>query len=167
MGLCCLAEPRLGSLAAGWGAVTVCVVTGLETDFHGEEAALRGALRILGTATGGLLATLCGRSWPCAIVWAAGLAFLKRRLQPSHGYFCIVAALTYAVVGLSPDVHVGVRATALMRCAGVALGVLAIVVSLALRSGVHGLWWHLSGERAQGQEVLKGAGNSASTAASK
>lgn len=136
--LCGVAEWVIGSEAASWGAVTVCVVTGMQTDRSGHNAKLRGLLRVMGTAAGAVAAAVAGPSWPCMVAWTAALALLRRRLRPADSYFCVVAAITFAIVGLGPSSTQGaIRARGALRLGGVAAGVAAVVLCLAARQVLH------------------------------
>ncbi|CAE8587530.1 unnamed protein product, partial [Polarella glacialis] len=42
LAICGAAEPFTGSEVSGWAAVTVCVVTGLQTDLRGREVRIKG-----------------------------------------------------------------------------------------------------------------------------
>ncbi|CAE8720217.1 unnamed protein product, partial [Polarella glacialis] len=86
LAICGAAEPFTGSEVSGWAAVTVCVVTGLQTDLRGREVRIKGLQRLVGTLAGVLLAGAVGRSWLCMASWAAVLALAKRRFPPAYSY---------------------------------------------------------------------------------
>mmetsp|Transcript_50245 Transcript_50245/g.129513 ORF Transcript_50245/g.129513 Transcript_50245/m.129513 type:complete len:222 (-) Transcript_50245:49-714(-) len=131
--LCGIAQPYVGNDAAGWGAVTVCVVTGLQTDFSGKPAHFKAALRLLGTLLGVATAVATGGTWWGMAVWCASMVFVKRWISPFDGYACIVGAFTYAIVGLGQASQAAVYARGLTRIAGVILGGTAVSLCLVLR----------------------------------
>mmetsp|Transcript_55128 Transcript_55128/g.102082 ORF Transcript_55128/g.102082 Transcript_55128/m.102082 type:complete len:245 (+) Transcript_55128:94-828(+) len=132
--VCCMAQPYVGSTAAGWGAVTVCVVTELQTDATGARAIRKGMLRLVGTLLGGLAGMLAGPSWLAMAVWASFIAFVRRQLRAQDAYACTVAVLTYGVVALGQDSRSAVMMVAGRRILGVATGCLAVFTALLLRA---------------------------------
>jgi len=140
--MCGAAQAQMGSVAAGWGAVTVCVLTGLETNTpFGSTALRRGLLRLIGTCAGASAACLVAfwPQWACMAAWASGMVCLKKKLPESWGYACIVSALTFAVVGLGGDNQVLLADIAKMGCqrvAGVFLGFFSLASCLAFRAGL-------------------------------
>mmetsp|Transcript_44491 Transcript_44491/g.102691 ORF Transcript_44491/g.102691 Transcript_44491/m.102691 type:complete len:240 (+) Transcript_44491:46-765(+) len=135
--VCCVAQPYVGSTAAGWGAVTVCVVTELQTDATGARAIRKGMLRLVGTLLGGLAGMLAGPSWIAMALWASLIAFVRRQLRAQDAYACTVAVLTYGVVALGQDSRSAVMVVAGRRLLGVATGCLAVLTALLLRAALY------------------------------
>jgi len=146
--LCGFAERAVGTEVAGWGVVTICVVTGLQTTRSGKLAMRRGLLRLLGTFVGAAGAAIAGKSRICMVLWVAVLVFLKRRVvRPADSYSCVVAAFTFVVVGMVNLSSAEIQARGIRRLSGIALGTASLFSGLAARAILHALASSLLGLR--------------------
>eukprot|EP00929_Paragymnodinium_shiwhaense_P058025 TRINITY_DN29067_c0_g1_i1.p1 TRINITY_DN29067_c0_g1~~TRINITY_DN29067_c0_g1_i1.p1 ORF type:complete len:263 (+),score=27.87 TRINITY_DN29067_c0_g1_i1:134-922(+) len=146
LALCSLAEPFVGPMVSGWAAVTVCVVSQLQTDWLGR-AALKGCLwRLVGTAVGFGFALIFGRSWLAMSLLGGSMALVRRQVGPSQGYACVVTSLTYSLVALGGGRDVAQRTTEYVltrgsrRLEGVFIGCAALASCLAVRWVMLRLW---------------------------
>lgn len=139
LALCGFAEQLVGGTVAAWAAITVCVTTSLRMDGDITAARERSFYRLLGTAAGIALAVFAGHSWIAMAVWGTFLTIIRRRVSATQGYACVVAALTYAVVGLGDAQQSAIKALGMKRLIGVGLGASAVLFCFlalsALRCG--------------------------------
>mmetsp|Transcript_177988 Transcript_177988/g.564862 ORF Transcript_177988/g.564862 Transcript_177988/m.564862 type:complete len:167 (+) Transcript_177988:178-678(+) len=100
----------------------------------------RGLLRLLGTFVGAAGAAIAGKSWICMVLWVAVLVFLQRRVvRPADSYSCVVAALTFVVVGMVNVSSAEIQARGIRRLSGIALGTASLFSGLVARAILHAL----------------------------
>lgn len=130
LGICALMRPWIGRESSSWAAITVVVISGLQANLGPgalPQVWTKSVQRLIGTAAGSAAAGLFGATWTGMVAWGAGLAFV-RPFVPSQTYTLLIAALTYAVVGLTASSYEAVLRRGWLRILGVAVGEVAVLV---------------------------------------